>query len=166
VSTPGVDLFVIFAGGNQPGMQVELLQEVEFTPLCSPALMNRVKLSDPEDVLGTDLIHLTAFEDWETWFRLAGLDETLARQGVVFGDMNMVYSACLASQGVAMGDAFICHDAITSGQLLRPFELSIRSPCSYFLVIPGESPCSPVVGAFRDWLVNEMSDSPGRALTN
>nr|WP_325251286.1 LysR substrate-binding domain-containing protein [Amylibacter sp.] len=162
VSTPEVDLFIAFGGRNLPDMQVELLQEVEFTPLCSPALMNRLNLSEPGDALRAGLMHLSAYEDWEAWFRLAGLPEAQARQGVVFCDMNMVYSACLASQGIAMGDAFICHDSITSGQLVRPFDLSIRSPRSYFLVIPGESPPSPVVAAFRDWLMDQMPDPHAR----
>ena len=156
VSTPEVDLFISFSAGNHPGMQVELLQEVEFTPLCSPALMNRLNLSKPADALRAGLMHLSDFEDWQSWFRLAGLDEARARTGLVFSDMNLVYSACLASQGIAMGDQFICYEAMSSGQLVRPFDLSIRSQRSYFLVVPGGPAFKPVVSAFRDWLLNAL----------
>ncbi|MEI2687162.1 MAG: LysR family transcriptional regulator [Cypionkella sp.] len=111
-----------FPAGNHPGMQVELLQEVEFTPLCSPALMNRLSLSKPADALRAGLMHLSDHDDWLAWFRLAGLDESRARTGLVFSDMNLVYSACLASQGIAMGDEFICYEAMsigTAGAALR-----------------------------------------------
>lgn len=63
VSTPEVDLFITFSSGNLPGMQVELLQEVEFTPLCSPALMNRLGLSEPADALRAGLMHLSSHDD-------------------------------------------------------------------------------------------------------
>ena len=156
VTTPEVDMFITFSNGNTPGMQVERLQEVEFTPLCSPALMNRLGLSEPADALRAGLMHLSSFDDWEAWFRITDLEAARARTGIVFCDMNMVYAACLASQGIAMGDAFICYEAMASGQLVRPFDLSIRSPKSYFLVIPGAPPCNQIVAAFRDWLMDEL----------
>lgn len=43
VSNPDVDVFISFGHGNQPGMEVELLKAVEFTPLCSSrCLLNRL----------------------------------------------------------------------------------------------------------------------------
>lgn len=158
-TTPEVDLFILFSAGPLPGMRMELLREVEFTPLCSPALMNRLAFSRPEDASRAALLHLFDFEDWTAWFRLAGLPEQDARSGLVFGDMNLVYAAGLASQGIAMGDTFICREAMRSGQLVRPFTLSIRSPRSYSLVIPGEMAGKPVVGAFRDWILAELAQS-------
>lgn len=156
VSTPDVDLFIAFGTGNLPGMEVELLKEVEFTPLCSPALLNRLSLSDPSDALRAGLLHLSDHEDWRSWFRLAGLAETRAQAGVVFSDMNLVYAAALSSQGIAMGDEFICHEAMATGQLVRPFDLAIRSPRSYHLVVPPEKPGNPAVAAFRGWIRAEL----------
>src|SRR5690606_4777292 len=113
VSNPDVDLFIAFGLGNQPDMEVELLKRVEFTPLCSPALLNRLDgLPDLAGVMQANLLHLTDFEDWINWFRLAGLPEEAARTGQRFSDMNLVYAATLASQGLSMGDEFICHEAM------------------------------------------------------
>ncbi len=156
VSTPGVDLFIAFGAGNLPEMQVELLKEVEFTPLCSPALLNRIGMSEPADVLRAGLLHLSDYDDWQSWFRLAGLYEDRARSGVVFSDMNQIYAASLASQGIAMGDEFICHEAMATGQLVRPFDLAIRSLRSYHLVVPNEKAGDPAADAFRGWLRAEM----------
>lgn len=157
VSNPDVDLFIAFGLGNQPDMEVELLKEVEFTPLCSPALLNRLDgLPDPACILQTNLLHLTDFDDWVNWFRLAGLSEEAARTGQRFSDMNLVYAATLASQGLAMGDEFICHEAMAQGLLVRPFEFAIRSPRSYYLVVPPEKAANPAVGAFRSWMAAEL----------
>jgi len=157
VSNPDVDLFIAFGLGNQPEMEVELLKEVEFTPLCSPALLNRLDgLSDPSQALQANLLHLTDFEDWVNWFRLAGLPEDAARTGQRFSDMNLVYAATLASQGLSMGDEFICHEAMAQGLLVRPFDLAIRSPRSYYLVVPPEKASNPAVAAFRAWMAAEL----------
>ncbi|MFT4148785.1 MAG: LysR substrate-binding domain-containing protein [Paracoccaceae bacterium] len=160
VSNPDVDLFIAFSLGNSAGMEVELIQEVEFTPLCSPALLNRFdNLADPASVLETTLLHLGDFEDWADWFRLAGLPDDGARTGIRFSDMNLVYAAVLAAQGVAMGDEFICHDALAAGLLVRPFDLSIRSTRSYFLMMPHEKADNPAAAAFRSWLLAELPQS-------
>ncbi len=157
VSNPDVDLFIAFGLGNLPDMEVELLKEVEFTPLCSPALLNRLDgLSDPAEVQKANLLHLTDFEDWVNWFRLAGLPEDAARTGQRFSDMNLVYAATLASQGLAMGDEFICQEAMAQGILVRPFDLAIRSPRSYYLVVPPEKAGNPAVSAFRNWMADEL----------
>jgi LysR family glycine cleavage system transcriptional activator len=157
VSNPDVDLFLTFGTGNLPEMEVELLKEVEFTPLCSPALLNRLGgFAEPEDVLRGGILHLHDREDWKNWFRLAGTDESRAELGMVFADMNLVYAAALNSQGIAMGDEFICHQAMESGQLVRPFDLAIHSPRSYFLVVPREKAGNPAVASFRSWLAQEL----------
>ncbi len=159
VSNPDVDLFLTFGTGHQPGMQVELLKEVEFTPLCSPALINRLGgLNGPRDVLRAGLLHLHEREDWRNWFRLAGVGEEAAQEGIVFADMNLVYAAAMNAQGIAMGDEFICHEAMEAGTLVRPFDLAIRSPRSYFLVVPTDKADNPAVGAFRSWLREELPD--------
>lgn len=157
VSNPDADLFIVFGRGNQPEMEVELLKEVEFTPLCSPALLNRLDgLPDPAAVMQANLLHLGEFEDWEAWFRLAGLPETAARTGQRFSDMNLVYAATLASQGIAMGDEFICQEAMAQGILVRPFDLAIQSPRSYYLIVPPEKATNPTVIAFRNWMADEL----------
>jgi LysR family glycine cleavage system transcriptional activator len=157
VSNPDADIFIAFGRGNMPEMEVELLRQVEFTPLCSPALLNRLDgLPDPAGVMQANLLHLGDFEDWESWFRLAGLPEAAARTGQRFSDMNLVYAAALASQGLAMGDEFICQEAMAQGILVRPFDLAIRSPRAYFLVVPPGKAANPAVVAFRNWMSNEL----------
>ncbi|WP_112312148.1 LysR substrate-binding domain-containing protein [Pseudogemmobacter bohemicus] len=157
VSNPDVDIFITFGEGKQPGMDVELLKEVDFTPLCSPAWLNRFEsMADTGALLGATLLHLGDYEDWECWFRLAGMPVESAQNGIRFADMNLVYAAALGAQGIAMGDEFICQDAIRAGHLVRPFDLSVRSVRSYFVVIPPEKAGNPAVGAFRDWLLGAL----------
>lgn len=164
VSNPDVDLFITFGFREQPGMDVELLKEVDFVPVCSPILLNRIGgLEGPAALRGVELLHLNDHGDWEAWFRVAGLPVAQARRGVCFSDMNMVYAAALAAQGVAMGDRFICQQAMADGKLVRPFDLAVQSAESYYVVIPSEKTGNPASAAFRDWLRAELTEEGAEA---
>ncbi|WP_413867668.1 LysR substrate-binding domain-containing protein, partial [Albidovulum sp.] len=118
---------------------------------------NRIDgLDAPEGLAQATLLHLGDFQDWESWFGLAGLRSEGARTGIRFSDMNLVYSAALGAQGVAMGDEFICQQAMEAGHLVRPFDLAIRSPRSYFMIVPPERSGNPAGAAFRGWLRGEL----------
>jgi len=157
VSNPDVDVFVAFGNGHWPDMQVEVLVEVEFTPLCSPVLLNKgISLSDPADISKFRLLHLVDHDDWESWLARADLDPAVAQSGIVFSDMNLVYSAATAAQGIAMGDEFICRNAMEIGQLVRPFDLTIKSSRAYYLVVSPAKADNKTVMAFCAWLRSEV----------
>jgi LysR family glycine cleavage system transcriptional activator len=157
VSNPEVDVFIAFGTGYWPDMKVELLVEVEFTPLCSPVLINKTfGLSDPADVHKTCLLHLVDHEDWQSWLTVAELDPAFAQTGIVFSDMNLVYSAATSGQGIAMGDEFICRTAMATGQLVRPFDVYIKSHRSYYLVASEAKADNKTVVAFSEWLKAEV----------
>ncbi|MCB1444476.1 MAG: LysR family transcriptional regulator [Rhizobiaceae bacterium] len=157
VSNPDVDVFISFGTGYWPDMKVELLVEVEFTPLCSPVLINKtVGLSDPSDVRKACLLHLVDDDDWEEWLTTAGVDPAFAQTGITFSDMNLVYAAAMTGQGIAMGDEFICRNAMATGALIRPFDINIKSKRAYYLVVSEAKADNKTVVAFSDWLKEEV----------
>ena len=158
VSNPDVDVFVAFGDGNMKDVDIELLQEVEFTPLVSPVLLNRLGgLARPEDVFRGNLLHLVDRNDWRAWLSLAGLPRESVDAGIVFADMNLVFAAAVNAQGIALGDEFICHKAMESGKLIRPFDLAIKSEKSYYLVTPLAKAELASVIAFRQWILSEVN---------
>ncbi|SDR59599.1 LysR family transcriptional regulator, glycine cleavage system transcriptional activator [Rhizobiales bacterium GAS191] len=158
VSNPEVDVFIAFGDGNWPNRAVELLSEVEFTPLCSPVLLNKIgSLAGPEDVLRAPLLHLGDYEDWTRWFALTKVHNPDPQCGIIFSDMNLVLSAATAGQGVAMGDELTCRKAMDAGQLVRPFDLAIKSTRSYFLVSEHGKAGNAMIIAFRDWLTSRLA---------
>lgn len=160
VSNPDADLFVVFSNGDLKGVEAQLLKEVEFTPLISPVLLNRIGgLPEPADIHRCDLLHLADRNDWVAWLQLAGLPVDTAKTGIIFADMNLVYAAAINAQGIAMGDEFICYSAMISGQLVRPFEQVLKSPKSYYLAIPPAKANIASVVAFRQWLLDELPNS-------
>ena len=157
VTNPEVDAFIAYGTGNWPKCAVELLSEVEFTPLCSPILLNRIGgLSGPLDVFRAVLLHLEDDDDWTRWFGATGVVPSNLGQGVVFSDMNLVLAAASAGQGIAMGDELTCQQALETGRLVRPFDLAIRSSRGYYFVMQHQRVANAAALAFSDWLKSRL----------
>ena len=160
-ATPDVDVFITFGYEGQAGMEVELLKEVEFTPICTPAYLYRHGgLGTARKFREAKLLHIFDHSDWETWFRGMGYPEHEARRGITFQDMNLVFATTLASQGIAMGDLFVWRDALESGQLARPFDFTVASDKAYYLATPTAKLSHPAVAAFHDWLKRALHRTP------
>ncbi|MCO6049825.1 LysR substrate-binding domain-containing protein [Mesorhizobium sp. RP14(2022)] len=158
VSASDPDIFIAFGDGNWPDRAVELLCDIEFTPLCSPVLLNKLGgLPEPQDVLKAPLLHLGNFEDWTRWLALADVLNPDPECGIVFSDMNLVFAAASAGQGIAMGDELTCRTAMREGQLVRPFEIAFKSPKSYFLVMEHSKREQPALVAFTAWLKSRLT---------
>ncbi|WP_324755394.1 LysR substrate-binding domain-containing protein [Roseovarius sp. Pro17] len=154
VSNPNADIFVAFGGGAMQGVEVELLQQVEFAPLIAPVLANRLGgIKTVADVLRADLLHLGDGTDWRRWLQAADLPQSAADKGPVFSDMNLVYAATIAGQGVSMGDVLIGNAAMEAGQLIRVADVCITSPDAYYLCTPPQKADLAPALAFRRWIV-------------
>ncbi|WP_113911430.1 LysR substrate-binding domain-containing protein [Roseovarius dicentrarchi] len=154
VSNPEADLFIAFGNGAMQGVEVELLQQVEFAPLIAPILANRLGgIETAADVLRADLLHLGDSTDWRQWLQAAGLPQGAADKGPVFSDMNLVYAATIAGQGVSMGDVLIGNAAMEAGQLIRVGDVRITSPDAYYLCTPPQKTGLPAALAFRRWII-------------
>jgi LysR family glycine cleavage system transcriptional activator len=67
-----IDLFIAFGEGNWPKHTVQHLYDVEFLPMCSPALQNmQGGLNLPGDVLRFPLLHLQQWDDWRKWLAVS-----------------------------------------------------------------------------------------------
>ena len=160
VSNPDVDAFIAYGDGDWPRCAVELLSEVEFTPLCSPILLNQMGgLTDPGDVFRAVLLHLEDHDDWTRWFAACGIRPASFDQGVVFSDMNLVLAAASAGQGIAMGDELSCRQALDTGRLIRPFDLAIRSSRAYYFVTEHHRSGNPAIDALADWLKSRLAQT-------
>lgn len=160
VSDPEADAFIAFGDGNWPGRAVELLCELEFTPLCSPVLLNKLGgLSEPADVLRAPLLHLGDFEDWTRWLALTRVVNPNPESGIIFSDLNLVFAAASAGQGIAMGDELTCRTAMREGQLVRPFDIAVKSTKSYHLVMEHSRVEQPLLAAFSRWFKSRLTEA-------
>ena len=155
------DVEIAFADPATAPPGAALLTRVRLSPVCAPSLLS----ADPglrraADLERLRLLHLTAPTDWERWLDAAGVgDRVDARAGVTFSDMPMAQLAAAAGQGVALGDDLTAAGHLASGQLVRPFPLSIPSRWSYFIDIRDGGPSGAAAAALGAWLRQQVAAS-------
>jgi LysR family transcriptional regulator, glycine cleavage system transcriptional activator len=148
-----VDLCIVFGEGNWPKHTVQHLYDVEFLPMCSPALQNmQGGLNRPGDVLRYPLLHLRQWDEWRQWLAASGIEFPRSAAGITFSDLMLVQSAAIAGQGIMMGDEITCAGALAAGQLVTPFSTKIRSRGGYYLLRSRQRRANPAMLAFTRWL--------------
>jgi LysR family transcriptional regulator, glycine cleavage system transcriptional activator len=147
-----VDLSIVFGEGSWPRHTVQHLYDVEFLPMCSPALQNmQGGLDQPGDVLRYPLLHLQQWDEWREWLAMSGV-EFPRSAGITFSDLMLVQSAAIAGQGVMMGDEITCAGALAAGQLVTPFSSKMKSRGGYYLLRSRQRRPTPAMLAFTRWL--------------
>ena len=156
------ELFIRFGRGSYPGCQVERLFSPVYTAVCSPRLLSGTHpLKVPADLVQHALLHddtvpeLMIRPTWEEWLKLAGVSGIDSNAGMHFSDSGLVLSAAIDGVGVALASLPLIEAEVAAGRLVVLFDIVIRRPQAYFLVIPEALAERPVVRAFREWLLDE-----------
>jgi|MDTG01.3.fsa_nt_gb LysR family glycine cleavage system transcriptional activator len=157
LATGDAEIEIRYGNGQWPGMHAfEFLKEDIF-PVCSPKLLEgREPLTDLAQLSEFELIHDVMSIDWLEFldhFEVLGVN---ARGGFGFNHSNLVLRAALAGHGFALGREALVASAIKSGDLVRPFEESITSSQSYYIVCRPQVSDTPEVKAFSYWLLDEL----------
>jgi LysR family glycine cleavage system transcriptional activator len=148
-----VDLFIAFGKGNWPKHTVQHLYDVQYLPMCSPALQNiQGGLNRPVDVLRYPLLHIQQRDDWRQWLAAGGIEFPRRGAGITFSDMMLAQTAAIAGQGIMMGDEITCAGALAAGQLVSPFSTKIEASGGYYLLRSRQKRPNPAMLAFTRWL--------------
>jgi LysR family glycine cleavage system transcriptional activator len=158
----GIDVAIRFGGGSWPGVRAEWLAEEALTPVCSPALLPRLR--HPDDLAHTTLLHedmlpLRGFPTWETWLAAAGVRNVDAHRGPRFSHTHLMLQAAMDARGVAIGLLLFADDDLAVGRLGEPLSFRLPTGFSYYLVFPPATADRPKIRAFREWVMEEMTNS-------
>ena len=153
-----IDVAIRYGQGRWPGLEATPLMHTDLFPVCSPALLARgpslIRLSDLREHVLLRLMH----DEWPTWLRHMGIleGEELEtgewRPGPRYADAGLMIQAALAGQGVALGQRVLVADDLAAKRLVRPFEATLPSAQSYWLVMQPGNAGLPKVRAFQAWL--------------
>ncbi|WP_240071310.1 LysR substrate-binding domain-containing protein [Cupriavidus taiwanensis] len=151
------DAAIRYGSGSYPGLVVEPLFRDRFAPVCSPAL----KLASMQDLEHATLIHFewgaTARDDarapvWHRWLAQAGVEVADPQAGLRFTDEIHAVQATIAGQGVGLLSLTLVAEELSSGALVRPFELSLES-FRYDLVYSERAAQRAATRLLRDWVM-------------
>lgn len=143
--------------GGWSGVDADKLLPITFTPMLSPALLERYGPIQPADLLKMPI--LSPHDPWwTTWLREAGVDvpDGPPRPGLRMDSQAHEGNAAIAGQGVAMLTPFFWRNDLAEGRLARPFEqVSTRGFAYWFVVAEGRRNV-PKIKRFREWLLDEI----------
>lgn len=152
-----IDAAIRSGTGNWPDYESDFLTPIELVPVLSPALAKTLDLNKPADLTRVTLLHsLARPDDWTSWLRAAGLDETAGMRGLKFENSAMAYEAAVQGVGCAIGIRALVGRYLDSGVLVAPFPFTHRMG-GYYLLRPKGRRESQALKAFRNWLLQALA---------
>lgn len=159
-----VDVGVRFGVGKYAGLCSHRLFDDVVIPVCSPALLSGDQpLREPRDLLNHTLCHVDwsiqglTWPTWSMWMAAAGIEDFDDSRCMVFDDSAHAVQAAIDGNAVALADFAMVASDLSTGRLLRPFELGIRygPDFAYFLVYAERHADDPRIAAFRAWMLEQ-----------
>ena len=148
----GLDYFIRFGDGAWHGTDALPLLEAPLSPVCAPALADRLK--QPADLHGVPLLRSFRRDEWERWFRAAGVAPPTPRGGM-FDSSTLLLQAAAAGQGVALLPVAMFQEALGQGRVKQPFELAVDTG-RYWLTKLKSREETPAMGQLRAWLEQSL----------
>ncbi|MCE0558514.1 transcriptional regulator GcvA [Motilimonas sp. E26] len=158
------DLAIRFGLGEYPNCDSEALMSDNLFPVCSPKLLESMKLANKSLASAPDLTQVTIINDflttntsWNTWLRAAGYPALKLKDNLSISDASLAITAAVSGQGVTLARQSLVGEELANGQLVRLFETSIASDYGYFLVTAKNRPVSEKAQIFRRWLQQQIA---------
>jgi len=154
------DLSIRSGDGNWPGTRAHWLTGVDFTPMFSPKLAERLGApKSPEDLLKYPLID-PGDEWWQIWFAGHGIAyDPPSQPDSRMGDQHLAARAAIGGQGLAILTPGFYTMEVENGLLLQSFE-TVAESRSYWLCYPESRRNVPKIRAFRDWILGALDTAP------
>ncbi len=141
-----------------------LFGEVEL-PVCSPRLLRDKTrpLKRPEDLALHVLLHLDSgpgadMQGWPIWLRAMKQEGLKPASVLHFSQFDQLINAAIDGQGIALGRMPLLARMLRERKLVAPFDKSIVSPRSYYLVQADRARRKPEVQEFVDWLIGQAGE--------
>lgn len=148
----GLDAAVRFGDGAWAGTHAEMLLRAPLTPMCTPALAQRLR--QPADLAGQTLLRSYRLQEWESWFATLDQSAPLAR-GAMFDSSLTLAEAAAQGAGVALLPARMFQHLLQQGRLVRPFEQEVDTGAYWLTHLRSRVP-SAALKTFRQWLLAQL----------
>ena len=156
----GLDVGLRFGAGRWPGVESRFLMPAIFTPVCSPAMRDRLDLQTPADLKRARLVGHPG--EWAAWFAAAGVAPADAAPPprLTADNQALEVAAALGDQGVALGSPILYGRELERGLLVRPFAATVALAEGYWLCYPPGRRLTPKIARFRDWVLDTARADP------
>lgn len=163
-TSPDFDFAIRYDRPGASGYEEIALFDEILIPVCTPAVAARIGPTDCADCLcEAPLLHVDRSTDdpdwlhWEEWGRKFGYEIPTRRQSLHITFTTMALRALYDGHGLHLAQLSITLPDLLSGRLVAPFGVStcVRPGYPYCLVRMNAGRETPVLRAFRDWIIYE-----------
>ena len=133
----------------------------EVFPVCSPKYMENysypLSISDLSD---HHLLHHKIYPqdwvDWDGWLKQLNTKKCVGFNGTVYDSYPMMMQSAIEGHGIALGWKQTTDQLIKSGQLMRPFQLSLTLPDGLSVYLHPNCKRRAELEIFIKWLQSEL----------
>ena len=157
-----VDAWVYYTNGRHLIGNSTLLFPEELVPICSPEVYKQL----PPNVTAERVARLPRLHDmfwdtdWQDWARSAGAAEMDLSRGMRFALYSGVIQAACSGMGVAIGHSSMVTEELADGRLVALKHLAVRSPKSYYLIMPEMTASKPIMKKLKSWFQTQVGKDP------
>jgi LysR family transcriptional regulator, glycine cleavage system transcriptional activator len=128
----------------------------EIVPICHPSVREHIRA--PADLLRQPLLHHVNYPDnWALWCRVHGVDAGGLRLGAGFDLAAGLIEAVAAQMGVAVVQTCLIERELAEQRVAVPLQAPVSTGRGYYLCLPRARPETPVIEAFRRWLLSQAA---------
>jgi LysR family glycine cleavage system transcriptional activator len=150
------DIVIVFGSGGFGGLEVEELTPLSIQLVCSPKFVRTGRLQSIQDVAHLPWIHddrglkYGGVSFWSQWLMHAGLQPKGQEQGHHYTHASLAIEAAVRGDGLLVTTSCLCKNELRTGDLVSPFEHSIKISNSYYVLTKRIHRHS--FGLFKRWL--------------
>ena len=151
---PDTEAIIVYTDRPPENVKATYLFGESLVPVCGPAL--RKALSEnplPKEILCQTRLRDTFWpDDWTAWAKAFGHGDDLQPSELSFALYNLVIQSAKSNMGIAIGHTAMIRQELENRELFAIEEYAIRSPASYYLIVPWNRPESYNLATFCNWI--------------
>ena len=155
-----VDLAIRHFNGKAANLDSTLMFNDEARVYCTPEYSKSMRLSEPKDLVGANLLVTTVQPYWELWFKqFSELDtETVANIPRMHFDQSLLaIEAARRGHGVVLASPFLTEAEVASQTLIEPFQCHLSLGNGYYVVHHSKTTLSSAAMRVKQWLLEEAA---------
>ncbi|PZU85315.1 MAG: LysR family transcriptional regulator [Shinella sp.] len=161
IHSPDIDIAILYGPGSWRDCWTRLWSTLDLFPVASPSLLNSRPLRSVRDLRDHVLLHGDNGQEWNTWLAAADQLDMPRHREHFMSDARLSTEAARHGQGIALGDNITASSLIASGELIIPFDLSVRAANAFYVATRNEVRAAPIARVFIDWLFATLESEQG-----
>jgi len=159
------DVAVVYSKPEVNDLIADLLWRVRLTPLCHPALLERVV---PGDLTGfikqNEIVHVILEGQprhrlWERFVRQAELSNVSVDRGLLFETANLAAQYVMSGTGIAILDPLLFQLELRNGSLVQPFDVWVDDGYGYYLLTHSDDLLDEAIASLRSWMIQRFANT-------